>query len=59
MKKAGRCALRFCSDHTAYGGSGFAVSDSSCTDDIPFHGFEQSLCPSLLPLAYLVLGGEP
>ncbi|MHC4165305.1 MAG: alpha amylase C-terminal domain-containing protein [Planctomycetota bacterium] len=52
----GRYELRLCD--TAYGGSGFGVPDHSRTEDVPFHGFEQSLRLSLPPLSCLVLERE-
>jgi 1,4-alpha-glucan branching enzyme len=56
--KPGRYAVRLCTDDTAYGGSGFPIPDHSCTEGVPFHGFEQSLFLSLPPLACLVLERE-
>jgi 1,4-alpha-glucan branching enzyme len=54
----GRYELRLCSDDTAYGGSGFGVPDHAHAEDVPFHGFEQSLRLSLPPLSCLVLERE-
>ncbi|MGD2111654.1 MAG: 1,4-alpha-glucan branching protein GlgB, partial [Phycisphaerae bacterium] len=53
--RAGRYAYRLCSDHPAYGGGGYPLPDALWTDEVSVHGYAQSLCLTLPPLAALVL----
>lgn len=52
---AGRYEYRLCSDHPAYGGSGYPIPDLLQTENVGAHGFAQSLRLTLPPLAALVL----
>ncbi len=45
----------FSSDAAAYGGSGFETKKALQTEDLPWHGRDQSLCLDLPPLGLLVL----
>ena len=53
--RAGRFEYRLCSDHPAFGGSGYPMPDALHTESIAAHGYEQSLRLTLPPLAALVL----
>jgi 1,4-alpha-glucan branching enzyme len=55
---AGRYEYLLCSDHPAYGGSGYAVVDPPCTEGIGWHGYHQSLRLHLPPLSALVLRSQ-
>ena len=52
---SGRYRYVLCSDHPAYGGSGYPMPETLHTDDYGTHGFPQSLGLTLPPLAALVL----
>ncbi|HMS03338.1 MAG TPA: 1,4-alpha-glucan branching enzyme, partial [Gemmatimonadaceae bacterium] len=56
---AGRYRVALSSDAAAFGGSDFATGDVIATEDVPYHGFAQSLSLALPPLAALVLLPEP
>ena len=43
------------SDATSFGGSGYAVADTTVAELVPYHGFPQSVTVSLPPLSILVL----
>ena len=43
------------SDATSFGGSGYAVADTTEAELVPYHGFPQSVTVSLPPLSILVL----
>ena len=43
------------SDATTFGGSGYAVADTTEAELVPYHGFPQSVTVSLPPLSILVL----
>ncbi len=43
------------SDAVEFGGSGYPVAVTVETEDVPYHGFEQSIVVSLPPLSMLVL----
>ncbi|MCO6436378.1 MAG: 1,4-alpha-glucan branching protein GlgB [Phycisphaerae bacterium] len=51
----GQYEYLLCSDHPAYGGSGYPVVDHPFADGVPWHGFPQSLRLHLPPLAALIL----
>jgi 1,4-alpha-glucan branching enzyme len=55
----GAYRIALSSDDAGFGGSGFAVTDSVLTEDMPYHGFEQSMLLTLPPLSVLVLLPEP
>jgi 1,4-alpha-glucan branching enzyme len=56
---AGRYRVALSSDAAAFGGSDFATGDVIATEEVPYHGFAQSLSLALPPLAALVLLPEP
>ena len=43
------------SDATSFGGSGYAVADTTVAELVPYHGFPQSVTVSLPPLSIVVL----
>ncbi len=57
--QAGRYVQRLCSDDPVYGGSGHPTRPEIDTDPWGMHGFPQSLCLTLPPLAALVLAPTP
>jgi 1,4-alpha-glucan branching enzyme len=51
----GEYVTAFCSDAPEYGGSQYEVASTVHTDDIPYHGRDQSLLLRLPPLGVLIL----
>jgi 1,4-alpha-glucan branching enzyme len=47
------------SDDAVFGGSGTVPTDVVLTDDVPYHGFAQSMLLTLPPLSAVVLLPEP
>jgi 1,4-alpha-glucan branching enzyme len=56
---AGRYRELLCSDHSAFGGSGYTTRERVETEPHAYHGCAESLRLRLPPLACLVLGREP
>ncbi len=55
MPVAGRYSERINTDAAIYGGSGVGTGDDLTTEDVPWHGRDQSLRVTLPPLATVVL----
>ncbi|MEK6675722.1 MAG: 1,4-alpha-glucan branching protein GlgB [Planctomycetota bacterium] len=56
---SGSYTQRLNTDDPSFGGSGYPTSDRIQTHSQPIHGFAQSLCLRLPPLAALVLAPDP
>lgn len=55
VPKGARYQLLLNSDSVAYGGSGYETASEVATEEVPYHGFEQSIRVNLPPLAMLIL----